>query len=192
MIWMCSTWPDGSEPSPVRPGSVLGGPILCILQVLESEGLAEVYPWNLHLYDMDLFYVAQFSAIQDCLYRHLWSSEYLLFGDVDELFVPREQPALMPILQTVFDKVSFTTKTALLPHAARFSSFHFVGSLSVSLSVCLSLSLSLSLSVSVSLFVSVCLHTGAAVCLSVCMYVYVHVCQYYTRLYGCIPACMYP
>ena len=66
-----------------------------------------MYPWNLHLYDMDLFYVAQFSAIQDCLYRHLWSSKYLLFGDVDELFVPREQPTLMPLLQTVFDKVSF-------------------------------------------------------------------------------------
>ena len=63
MIWMCSTWPDGSEPSPVRPGSVLGGPILCILQVLESEGLAEV---NLHPYDLDLFSVAQCSVFYRC------------------------------------------------------------------------------------------------------------------------------
>ena len=82
------------------------GPVLHVLQVLESEGLAEVYPWNLHLYGMDLFCVAQFSAIQDCLYRHLWSSKYLLFGDVDELFVPRKQPTLIPLLQDVFEKVS--------------------------------------------------------------------------------------
>ena len=124
--------------------------MLCILQVLESEGLAEVYPWNLHLYGRDLFYVAQFSAIQDCLYRHLWSSEYLLFGDVDELFVPKEQPALMPLLQTVFDKVSFTTNSALLSDAARFSSFHFVVSPSLSVSVCLCVSLSICASVCLS------------------------------------------
>ena len=139
-----------------------------------------MYPWNLHLYDMDLFYVAQFSAIQDCLYRHLWSSEYLLFGDVDELFVPRYQPALMPLLQTVFDKVSFSTKTALLPDADRFSSFHFVGSLSVCLSVCLSLSLSVSLTLCLSLSLSVCLSLSLRLCLSAykcgCMSVCLHVC----------------
>ena len=96
----------GSEPAPVQHRCVLRSPVLSVLQVLENEGLAEVHPWNLHLYGMDLFYVAQFSAIQDCLYRHLWSSKYLLFGDVDELFVPRKRPTLMPLLQTVFDKVT--------------------------------------------------------------------------------------
>ena len=73
--------------------------------MLEREGLAEVYPWNLHLYGKDLFYVAQFSAIQDCLYRHLWSSRFLLFGDVDELFVPRTNQSLSALLQSAYEKV---------------------------------------------------------------------------------------
>ena len=105
-----------SGPAPVQHRCILRSPVLSVLQVLENEGLAEVHPWNLHLYGMDLFYVAQFSAIQDCLYRHLWSSKYLLFGDVDELFVPRKQPSLMPLLQTVFDKVTLHLLiTALCP-----------------------------------------------------------------------------
>ncbi|KAK7090169.1 hypothetical protein V1264_010002 [Littorina saxatilis] len=81
-----------------------GPAVLRMLKMLEKEGIAEVYPWNMHLYQGDLYYMAQFSAIQECLYRHLWSSRYLLFGDVDELFVPRKHLSLMPLIQPLFEQ----------------------------------------------------------------------------------------
>ena len=46
-----------------------------VLQVLESEGLAEAYPWNPHLYDMDVFYVAQSSV-----FLQVFESEGLVYN----------------------------------------------------------------------------------------------------------------
>lgn len=77
-----------------------------LLQMLQDDGLAEVYPWNLHLAAEEVHYLGQFMAIQDCLYRHQQSSRYLLFGDVDELFVPRGRPQLLPLLEEQFTKNS--------------------------------------------------------------------------------------
>ncbi|KAL8598983.1 hypothetical protein ACOMHN_006792 [Nucella lapillus] len=83
-----------------------GPQVLRLLQVLESEGLAEVYPWNLLMRGdrKGVFYAAQFSSIQDCLYRHLGTSRYILFGDMDELFVPRTHRSILPLLNQQFDK----------------------------------------------------------------------------------------
>ena len=46
-----------------------------VLQVLESEGLAEAYPWNPHLYGMDVFYVAQHSV-----FLQVFESEGLVYN----------------------------------------------------------------------------------------------------------------
>ncbi|KAL8595608.1 hypothetical protein ACOMHN_025644 [Nucella lapillus] len=80
--------------------------VLRMLQVLETEGLAEVYPWNLQMRGdlKGVYYSAQSSSIQDCLYRHLRSSRYVLFGDLDEVFVPRTHHSLLPLLNQQFDK----------------------------------------------------------------------------------------
>ncbi|KAK7492135.1 hypothetical protein BaRGS_00016609, partial [Batillaria attramentaria] len=82
------------------------GPSLSrMLQVLKEVGLAEVYTWNLHpQLGEGVHYKAQFSAIQDCLYRHLHASRFLLFGDADELFVPRSRDNLLPLLEEHFAK----------------------------------------------------------------------------------------
>ncbi|XP_076434553.1 uncharacterized protein LOC143274585 [Babylonia areolata] len=76
------------------------------LQVLQSRGWAEVLTWNLHVADREVFYKGQFSAIQDCLYRQLRASRYVLTGDVDELFVPRGSPGprLPALLDSAFAK----------------------------------------------------------------------------------------
>lgn len=78
--------------------------LLKLLQVLAEDGVADVLPWNLHMSGGQVHYLGQFSAIQDCLYRHLHSSRYLLFGDVDELFVPRKHDTLLPLLDELFSK----------------------------------------------------------------------------------------
>ncbi|XP_076435549.1 uncharacterized protein LOC143275372 [Babylonia areolata] len=83
-----------------------GADVLRMLKVLENKGLAEVHPWNMHLSGSNLFYTAQSSSIAECLYRHQRSSRYLLFGDMDELFVPRKQRSLLPLLEEVFSDQS--------------------------------------------------------------------------------------
>ncbi|XP_025096436.1 uncharacterized protein LOC112565283 isoform X2 [Pomacea canaliculata] len=76
----------------------IGPDVSKALMALKRLGLAEVLPWNVHMEDEDLFYKGQFPAIQDCLYRHLHTSRYLLFGDVDEVFVPRSHASLLSLL----------------------------------------------------------------------------------------------
>ena len=77
----------------------------CLWQVLEEEGDTEVHPWNIYLEEADFYYAGQFSSINDCMYRHLRTSRYLLFGDVDELFVPRHQPSLVELLDQELTRV---------------------------------------------------------------------------------------
>lgn len=78
-------------------------------------GVAQVLPWNMHMSESDLFYVGQFSAIQDCLYRHVRSSRYVLTADADELFVPKSRDNLLPLLDDLFSKVSINHVTITLP-----------------------------------------------------------------------------
>ncbi|XP_025113541.1 uncharacterized protein LOC112575750 isoform X1 [Pomacea canaliculata] len=80
----------------------VGPNVSAALRALQKLGVAEVLPWNMHWRDPVVYYMAQFSAIQDCLYRHLHSSRFLLFGDVDEVFVPRNESSLLPLIQQYF------------------------------------------------------------------------------------------
>ena len=77
--------------------------------MLEEEGVAEVLPWNLQAWsEGELFYSGQFPAIQDCLYRQLRASRFLLMGDVDELFVPRAPTSLTGLLDHWFHTVGWS------------------------------------------------------------------------------------
>ena len=74
--------------------------------MLVNQGDAEVQPWNLHLKEPYLYYSGQFSSINDCLYRFLWSSKYVLHGDVDELFISFGNKSLNSLLDDQFSQVS--------------------------------------------------------------------------------------
>ncbi|KAL8621309.1 hypothetical protein ACOMHN_008133 [Nucella lapillus] len=79
-----------------------GPNIVRMLQVLEAQGDAEVHPWNMNLEEADLYYAGQFASINDCLYRHLRTSRFLLFADVDEVFVQRQHASLTDLLMEEF------------------------------------------------------------------------------------------
>lgn len=64
-----------------------------------DEGLVEVHPWKVPV-PVDTWppdphsvpqvhYFAQLGALTDCMYRHMFSSKYILFSDLDELLVPQ-------------------------------------------------------------------------------------------------------
>ena len=51
--------------------------------------MAEVLDWNYPDPMRHSKYFNQMEVIQDCLYRSLRSAKYVLFGDLDEIVVPR-------------------------------------------------------------------------------------------------------
>ncbi|XP_076436080.1 uncharacterized protein LOC143275673 [Babylonia areolata] len=79
-----------------------GPHVLHLLKVLQAQGDVEVHTWNLNLKEKEMTYAGELASINDCLYRHLWTSRYLLFGDVDELFVQRDSASITDLLDQQF------------------------------------------------------------------------------------------
>jgi len=73
-----------------------------VLDSYRRDGVVETVPWNslpLTSWDeakplgdqaMQVHYFAQVAALNDCLYRNLRRSTFILFADVDEIVVPRD------------------------------------------------------------------------------------------------------
>jgi hypothetical protein len=70
-----------------------------VLQHYSKQGWVEVIPWRLPvivdvwppdpLIQPEIHYFAQLLALNDCLYRHMFSSRYVVFTDLDEFAIPR-------------------------------------------------------------------------------------------------------
>ena len=61
-----------------------------VVQSYIQEGLAEVVPWPIptEIGD-DIHYFGQLPAQNDCLYRNMFLSKYIVFTDLDEFVVPK-------------------------------------------------------------------------------------------------------
>ena len=66
----------------------LSGSTQVTLQYYITRGLITLQRWRLPLTERRLWYFGQMVAIQDCLYRNMASTEYLLFNDLDEFIMP--------------------------------------------------------------------------------------------------------
>ncbi|KAK7448179.1 hypothetical protein BaRGS_00040122, partial [Batillaria attramentaria] len=63
-------------------------PVRIVLSHYVRRGVAEVYNWTLPLNARNYRYYDQITCVQDCLFRNLRKSRYILFGDADEIFTP--------------------------------------------------------------------------------------------------------
>ena len=61
--------------------------IMATLQDYTNKGIVELVDWNVRT--KLLFYRGQKAAINDCLYRNMYKTKYLVFLDIDELIVPK-------------------------------------------------------------------------------------------------------
>ncbi|XP_073496380.1 uncharacterized protein [Phyllobates terribilis] len=74
-----------------------------ILDYYSKEGTVEVVPWPIEKFlrpskkwrqddkdDKDLGYYGQISTLNDCLYKNMYRSKYVLLNDVDEIILPFE------------------------------------------------------------------------------------------------------
>jgi len=88
-----------------------GADIQPYLRSYQSYGTARVFSWPLPLYtrneamDSDAFYdvhyFGQMAAINDCLYRNMFTSRFIVFTDLDELIVPRRRGSWLELMRDV-------------------------------------------------------------------------------------------
>ncbi|XP_031425872.1 uncharacterized protein LOC116221033 [Clupea harengus] len=85
-----------------------------ILKYYSKEGMLEVVPWPIDKfltpstgwsYDLhhgDIHYYGQLTTLNECMYRYMYQSKYLLLNDIDEIIMPYKHANLenlMGILQ---------------------------------------------------------------------------------------------
>lgn len=90
----------------------VGQQVDCVLRQYAQLGLVDVLPWR------QLDVVSQkeirtegiFASLNDCLYRHMFDSQYLLMIDLDELIVPRTKFSLTDMIaSTIINTTSINS-----------------------------------------------------------------------------------
>eukprot|EP00079_Xenopus_tropicalis_P013488 XP_002942012.1 PREDICTED: uncharacterized protein LOC100495391 [Xenopus tropicalis] len=105
-----------------------------VLQYYTEEGTVEVIPWHIQRYlkvshnwqypddGTEIGYYGQISALNDCLYRNMYSSKFVVLNDQDEIILPfkhRTWDTMMESLQRENPNVGiFLFENHLFPHAA--------------------------------------------------------------------------
>nr|XP_021327770.1 glycosyltransferase family 92 protein F13G3.3-like [Danio rerio]XP_021334234.1 glycosyltransferase family 92 protein F13G3.3-like [Danio rerio] len=102
-----------------------------LLKYYESEGILEIVSWpinkflnpssgwNFQEHKGDLHYYGQLVTLNECIYRHMYQSKYVLLNDIDEIIMPYKHnnlQALMEYLQSTHPGASvFHVKSHLFP-----------------------------------------------------------------------------
>ncbi|XP_071117664.1 beta-1,4-galactosyltransferase galt-1-like [Haliotis cracherodii] len=73
------------------------GPVPTYLDRYQERGLAEVLPWTPPVDDVHGY--AQIAAIQDCLFRNKATSDYILFQDINEVFMPLKHKSWKDLIE---------------------------------------------------------------------------------------------
>ncbi|XP_060106597.1 uncharacterized protein LOC132580007 [Heteronotia binoei] len=84
-----------------------------VLDFYVAEGLVEIIPWPIDLYlsvssqwhysmdPKDIGYYGQVTALNDCVYRNMYRSKYVLLNDIDEIILPIQYPDWKSMMQTL-------------------------------------------------------------------------------------------
>uniref|UniRef100_A0A672SD61 Glycosyltransferase family 92 protein n=1 Tax=Sinocyclocheilus grahami TaxID=75366 RepID=A0A672SD61_SINGR len=92
-----------------------------LLKHYETEGILEIVPWpidqflnpasgwNFQEHKGDVHYYGQLVTLNECIYRHMYQSKYVLLNDIDEIIMPYKHtslPSLMEDLQSAYPRIS--------------------------------------------------------------------------------------
>ena len=86
----------------------VGDQVDCVLRRYADQGLVDVLPWR----QLDVASQKEirtegiFASLNDCLYRHMFDSQYLLMIDLDELIVPRTKLTLTEMVSVMANSSS--------------------------------------------------------------------------------------
>ncbi|XP_048840824.1 beta-1,4-galactosyltransferase galt-1-like [Brienomyrus brachyistius] len=82
-----------------------------VLQYYREEGTLEILQWpidqflnpskgwNFEQHKGDLHYYGQLTTLNDCIYRNMYRSKYLLLNDIDEIIMPYQHATLEHLLE---------------------------------------------------------------------------------------------
>ncbi|KAG1973994.1 glycosyltransferase family 92 protein [Pimephales promelas] len=91
-----------------------------LLKHYETEGILEIVSWpidkflnpssgwNINTHKGDIQYYGQLVTLNECIYRHMYQSRYVLLNDIDEIIMPYKHsnlPLLMEDLQSAHPNV---------------------------------------------------------------------------------------
>ncbi|XP_071110089.1 uncharacterized protein [Haliotis cracherodii] len=60
-----------------------------VLKHYRNLGVLEILPWDVPVNRSEIHYFAQLAVIQECMYRNLHVSDFILTGDTDEVYIPK-------------------------------------------------------------------------------------------------------
>lgn len=103
------------------------GPALAkYLESYEREGIARVVPWDLPLKvdtwppnsrEVDIHYFGQLAALNDCLYRNMFTSKMVIFTDMDEMIVPKKHGTWRELVKFLIYKGQGSAGTFIFQNA---------------------------------------------------------------------------
>ncbi|XP_059360421.1 glycosyltransferase family 92 protein F13G3.3-like [Carassius carassius] len=82
-----------------------------LLKHYEMEGILEIVPWpidqflnpssgwNIKLHKGDIQYYGQLVTLNECIYRHMYQSKYVLLNDIDEIIMPYKHASLQSLME---------------------------------------------------------------------------------------------
>ncbi|KAK9970657.1 hypothetical protein ABG768_026583 [Culter alburnus] len=82
-----------------------------LLKHYETEGILEIVSWpidkflnpslgwNFQEHKGDIHYYGQLVTLNECIYRHMYQSRYVLLNDIDEIIMPHKHTNLLSLLE---------------------------------------------------------------------------------------------
>lgn len=90
-----------------------GSDLKKLLHHYEKEGILEIVPWpidhflnpsagwNITLHKGDLHYYGQLVTLNECIYRQMYQSKYVLLNDIDEIIMPYKYANLASLMKAL-------------------------------------------------------------------------------------------
>ncbi|XP_060107097.1 uncharacterized protein LOC132580362 [Heteronotia binoei] len=87
-----------------------------VLEFYTAEGTVEIVPWPITAYlnvstewfynndGTQIGYYGQIAALNDCIYRNMYRSKYVLLNDIDEIILPNQHPDWKTMMRDLQDQ----------------------------------------------------------------------------------------
>ena len=116
----------------------VGSHVSTFLESYKKDNLVEVIPWQVPVVvdpwpsdpkvEPEIHYFAQLASLNDCLYRNMFKSRFIVFTDMDEIIVPRHHENWSDMLTNVTNswmKVMHADVVNMFPGAYLFQNSFF-------------------------------------------------------------------
>ncbi|XP_017322795.2 uncharacterized protein LOC108265174 [Ictalurus punctatus] len=110
-----------------------------LLQHYKKEGILEIVPWPIDqflnpsagwdatLHKGDLHYYGQLVTLNECIYRQMYQSKYVLLNDIDEIIMPYKYANLALLMEALQQEHKYVTVFLIENHIFPKTQFEEIG-----------------------------------------------------------------